>query len=50
MIKGFSNETIEELKYYVYSLIDPRNGQTFYVGRVGISTRFWCLEILWWCR
>lgn len=33
MIKEFSNETIEELKYYVYRLIDPRNGQTFYVGK-----------------
>lgn len=29
----FSNETIEKLKFYVYRLIDPRNGQTFYVGK-----------------
>ncbi len=32
-IKSFSNETIEKLNYYVYRLIDPRNGQTFYVGK-----------------
>lgn len=29
----FSNETIEKLRFYVYRLIDPRNGQTFYVGK-----------------
>ncbi|MCH7911203.1 MAG: hypothetical protein IIB38_16510 [Candidatus Hydrogenedentes bacterium] len=23
----------EHLKWYVYRLIDPRNGQTFYVGK-----------------
>lgn len=28
----FSKETIEKLRHYVYRLIDPRNGQTFYVG------------------
>lgn len=33
MISSFSNETIKELKYYVYRLIDPRNGLTFYVGK-----------------
>lgn len=32
-IKCFSNEVIEELKYYVYRLVDPRNGETFYVGK-----------------
>lgn len=32
-IKQFSPEVSEELKYYVYRLIDPRNGQTFYVGK-----------------
>ena len=26
-------EVHEKLKYYVYRLIDPRNGETFYVGR-----------------
>lgn len=33
MIKGFSNDVISKLNYYVYRLIDPRNGQTFYVGK-----------------
>lgn len=32
MINGFSKEVIEKLKHYVYRLVDPRNGQTFYVG------------------
>lgn len=29
----FSNEVCNHLKYYVYRLIDPRNGETFYVGK-----------------
>lgn len=29
----FNNEVIEQLDNYVYRLIDPRNGNTFYVGR-----------------
>jgi hypothetical protein len=29
----FPHEVIKELKYYVYRLIDPRNGETFYVGK-----------------
>ena len=29
----FSPEVIEQLQYYVYRLIDPRTGQTFYVGK-----------------
>jgi hypothetical protein len=29
----FSNAVAERLKYYVYRLIDPRNGETFYVGK-----------------
>lgn len=33
MIFGFSQEVIEQLKYYVYRLIDPRTGNTFYVGK-----------------
>ena len=33
MITKFSPKTCEELKYYVYRLVDPRNGQTFYVGK-----------------
>ncbi len=30
---SFSNEVIKELGWYVYRLIDPRNGHTFYVGK-----------------
>lgn len=33
IINKFSPEVCSELKYYVYRLIDPRNGQTFYVGK-----------------
>jgi hypothetical protein len=29
----FSREVSERLKFYVYRLIDPRNGETFYVGK-----------------
>ncbi len=29
----FTPEVVEQLQYYVYRLIDPRNGQTFYVGK-----------------
>ncbi|MBQ5316524.1 MAG: hypothetical protein J6I96_03115 [Oscillospiraceae bacterium] len=29
----FSSEVTEQLKYYVYRLIDPRTGLTFYVGK-----------------
>lgn len=32
MITEFSSEVIAKLKHYVYRLVDPRNGQTFYVG------------------
>lgn len=32
-INSFSPEVCAELKYYVYRLVDPRNGQTFYVGK-----------------
>lgn len=32
-ITKFPEEVIEVLKYYVYKLIDPRNGQVFYVGK-----------------
>ena len=30
---SFSPEVVEALRCYVYRLIDPRNGETFYVGR-----------------
>lgn len=32
-IESFPQEVTEALKHYVYRLIDPRNGETFYVGR-----------------
>ena len=32
-IKKFSNKTISKIGFYVYRLVDPRNGQTFYVGQ-----------------
>lgn len=32
-IEKFSNEVCSKLEYYVYRLIDPRNGETFYVGK-----------------
>ena len=32
MVEEFSNEVISKLKHYVYRLVDPRNGETFYVG------------------
>lgn len=32
-INCFSSEVIASLGYYVYRLIDPRNGLTFYVGK-----------------
>jgi len=33
LIKEFSSEVINEIECYVYRLIDPRNGNTFYVGK-----------------
>ena len=30
---GFPEEVIQQLKWYVYRLVDPRNGETFYVGK-----------------
>lgn len=29
----FTSDVIKQLQYYVYRLIDPRNGQTFYIGK-----------------
>ena len=34
----FPAEVIDKLRNYVYRLIDPRNGETFYVGR-GVGNR-----------
>lgn len=36
--ESFPREVVDELKVYVYRLIDPRNGETFYVGK-GIGNR-----------
>lgn len=36
----FPSEVIEKLRSYVYRLIDPRNGETFYVGR-GVGNRLY---------
>jgi uncharacterized protein len=32
-IDSFPEEVANQLKWYVYRLIDPRNGETFYVGK-----------------
>ncbi|MCC6728742.1 MAG: hypothetical protein IT208_05325 [Chthonomonadales bacterium] len=32
-VDSFPPEVVRELKTYVYRLIDPRNGETFYVGK-----------------
>lgn len=32
-MNAFSQKTIEELNYYVYVLLDPRNDKIFYVGK-----------------
>lgn len=32
-LTAFPPEVIEKLKTYVYRLIDPRNGETFYIGK-----------------
>jgi len=34
----FTLEVADRLKYYVYRLIDPRNGETFYIGK-GLGNR-----------
>jgi len=34
----FTNQVAEKLRYYVYRLIDPRNGETFYIGK-GVGNR-----------
>ena len=32
-LNEFSNDTIQKIGFYVYRLVDPRNGQTFYIGK-----------------
>ena len=34
----FNKEVADQLRHYVYRLIDPRNGETFYVGK-GVGNR-----------
>jgi len=39
-MKKFRSEVIDKLNNYVYRLMDPRNGRTFYVGR-GVGNRLY---------
>ena len=32
-LSKFSPDVRKQLKFYVYRLVDPRNGKTFYVGK-----------------
>jgi len=32
-MESFPPEVVDKLKTYVYRLIDPRNGETFYIGK-----------------
>src|ERR1700749_3294189 len=32
-VSSFPSEVAQKLKTYVYRLIDPRNGETFYIGK-----------------
>ncbi len=38
IFKEFSPDVQEKLEFYVYCLVDPRNGETFYIGK-GIRNR-----------
>ena len=40
MITEFSPDVVAQLNQYVYRLIDPRNGQTFYVGKGKVNRVF----------
>lgn len=44
-VNRFPTEVIEQLNYYVYRLIDPRNGETFYIGKGKGNRVFSHLEI-----
>lgn len=33
VVNEFKHEVIEKLDWYVYRLVDPRNGETFYIGK-----------------
>lgn len=41
VLNKFPGEVKDQLQYYVYRLIDPRDGETFYVGR-GNGDRVFC--------
>ena len=43
-VNQFSADICESLGYYVYRLVDPRNGETFYVGK-GIANRVFGHEL-----
>ncbi len=32
-IRKFPQSVVDAIQFYVYRLIDPRNGETFYVGK-----------------
>jgi hypothetical protein len=38
VVEKFSDSVVEQIGNYVYRLIDPRNGETFYLGR-GVGNR-----------
>lgn len=40
MTDRFPEEVARELRYYIYRLIDPRNGETFYVGKGKVNRVF----------
>ena len=42
-VNQFSIDICDSLGYYVYRLVDPRNGETFYVGK-GIANRIFSHE------
>ena len=43
MVKKFSTEVATQIGFYVYRLIDPRNGQTFYVGKGKENRVLFCI-------
>ena len=39
-VESFPSDVTRKLKTYVYRLIDPRNGKTFYVGKGRVNRVF----------